>query len=72
MINLHRFAELRNLPFEKVHISDKHFNDQRIFLEKKAKFHKSCQLKISTLKLERLERSLAKQNDGDESEKERN
>ena len=70
MINLHRFAELRNLPFEKVHISDKHFNDQRIFLEKKAKFHKSCQLKISTLKLERLERSLANKKDGDESEKE--
>ena len=69
--NLHRFAELRKLPFEKEHISDEHFNNPQTFLEKKGKFHRTCQLKINTLKLERLEKSLAKQRCADESEAEK-
>ena len=55
--SLQRFAELRSLPFEKLYISDENFKDQSIFIINKRKFHKSCQLKISSLKLERLEKS---------------
>lgn len=54
LTNFYRFVELKNLPFEKVFIPDQYFNNPNIFLEKKAKFHKTCKLKVSDLKLERL------------------
>jgi len=61
--SLQRFAELRSLPFEKLYISDENFKDQSIFIINKGKFHKACQLKISSLKLERLEKSQSKLKD---------
>ena len=60
LINLHRFAELRSLPFEKVYLSDNHFNKPSILLEQKAKFHRTCSLKINNMKLGRLEKSIEK------------